>query len=873
MGLFGVRKKAAKRGANDFKKGSENSAILAGMTTTTESGLHKAYIPDFLYKPPFGYPRKDNVSLLRELAKNPYIYSVVKTLCDEAASTDYDIVPKENVIMTPALDKKRMELLNFFDNPNSNKETFKQIVRMVVKDICELDSGVIVKAFNEFQELVEIYARDGGSFLLNPDIYGYLGNRTDYIKPMELMYLQPTSPDIQASMNSYSLAYKETAAYFQYGAVAMALPVPFGKKEVIYMKQNPQSNNIYGLSPLQILADIITTLVYGSAYNLDFYMNNNMPEGIISAIGMKTEHLRAFQERLQSQVRVKDEKTGFWRKIGFKVPASNVEVKFTPLQLDPKVMQIIEQQDWFSRLLWACFGITADEMGFCYSEDTRVLTDTGFKYYWEVKETDKIATIIEEDNSIEYIEPESINIFNVENRKFHHYKNACVDVLVSDDHRMYYRTQKNSNYKMARSKDIPVNTVKFLQGGLKWIGKDIKHIEIPKYEYNNNKDKSREQQIKFSIDDFCEFMGYYLSEGSVLNKMNENHQYSIKISQTKERGVKTMGPIMDKLGFRKEQDCWKINNKSLAIYLYQFGKSGDKYIPSQLKNLPVNRLKILLNALLEGDGRVEDTGHIRYSTNSIQLAYDVYELMLKTGYKASINVREFENKNWNTNYIISGNMTQTEPRVIINKQRKEVLYSGVMWCPSVYNRPFITERNGKTGIHYNTESSNKAVSQTQSAVYKRKAVRPILGLLKSYFDKELITEFGDDLNHYLEFRWDDYDMEEDVKKHTLLEQEIRMGVKTPEMVADELGIDIVKLEESQSKQAEKNQELMGNEEESDSNNDDDKKETKPNPLDIKSDISESELEEELVKSLKAKTKEIMTAIKRLDKSELDKIQL
>ena len=368
----------------DFFKGKNvdmNEGDGQEMILNEGAGTHKAYIPEFLYKPPFGYPRKDNPVLMRELSKNPYIYSVVKTLCDEAANTPYDVVVKKDVDMTPALEKKREDILAFFDTPNSNKESFKQILRMIVKDICEVDAGVVVKAYNEIGEFKEIYARDGGSFLMNPDIYGYLGNRAEYIKPMAINWnMTPTSADWQATMNSYSLAYKEVAAYFQYGVTGMALPVPFGKREIIYIKQNPQSNNIYGISPIQILADIITTLVYGSAYNLDFYMNNNMPEGIIQLIGMKKEHLKGFQQRMQKQIKVKDPKTGFWRKIGFKIPAVNVEAKFTPFQLDPKVMQIIEQQDWFSRLVWACFGITADEMGFTDKSNKAVSAAQGAVY-------------------------------------------------------------------------------------------------------------------------------------------------------------------------------------------------------------------------------------------------------------------------------------------------------------------------------------------------------------------------------------------------------------------------------------------------------------------------------------------------------------
>jgi len=294
---------------------------IGDVSVTPSRGIHKAYIPEFLYKPPFGYPRKENLPLIRQLAKNPYIFSVIKTLADEAASTDWDINYKEGVDPTPAMDKVREKMLDFFDNPNNNKESFQHILRAVIRDISELDSGIIVKTFNRKGELVELYARDGASFLKNPDMFGYIGNRAEFVMPDTSYYsVSPESPDMQATINNYSLKYKEVAAYFQYGTTAYALPVPFGRREIIYIMQNPLSDSVYGRSPIQILADIITTLVYGANYNLDFYMNNNMPEGIISLMGANKDQITAFRERFDAQFREKDPITGFMRKIGFKFP-------------------------------------------------------------------------------------------------------------------------------------------------------------------------------------------------------------------------------------------------------------------------------------------------------------------------------------------------------------------------------------------------------------------------------------------------------------------------------------------------------------------------------------------------------------------------
>ena len=498
-----------------------------------DDSIFKAYIPGYLYKPPFGYPRKENLPLIRNLALNPYIFSVVKTLQDEAASTEYDIVYKEGVEPTPAMDIIIEEIKNFFDNPNQNRESWGQIRRKLVRDICEVDSAVINKIYNRAGAMTQIFAYDGASFLKNPDIHGYMGDRVDFVFPDMTIY-GGDKPSKDQIVN-YSQNFKEEAAYFQYGFTGNALPVPFGKREIVYIMQNPRTDSIYGQSPIAILADIITSLVYGANYNLDFYMNNNMPEGALEILGANKDQVRRTREMLSNRVTAIDQLFGRKRKIAFKIPVVNQPIKFVPFNLDPKIMQILEQQSWFTKLVWACFGVTADEMGF-------------------------------------------------------------------------------------------------------------------------------------------------------------------------------------------------------------------------------------------------------------------------------------------------------------------------------------------------TEDSNKAVSQVQHSVYKRKAVRPILNLLKYHIDKEIIPEWGEEAFKNLEYRWDDYDMDEDLKKHNLLQQELNMGIKTPEMVAEELGIDFTDVKIYNEEQEAKEMELMDkSQQDNPLDKKEDKKENPKKKAHNKKDIENTDLEKKLTKRIETRGKKLIKALEQIDKGDLKNI--
>jgi len=340
--------------------------------------IFKAYIPEFLYKPPYGYPRKTNLPYIKLLAKTPYVFSIIKTLCDEASAVDWNIQVKDEY-QDDGVDyqQKIKEIRKFFNNPNGNDESLGFILRALITGILEIDAGVIVKVFNRKGELSQIYARDGATFLKNPDQFGSIENRDDFVAPINpnLMYSDNvTKPNYQNAdqlRNLYDTAISPRAAYFQYGWTAGSMPVPFGKREIVYIISNPRPDSIYGRAVIEVLESMILTLVYGSKYNLGFYANNNMPEGAITLTGADRTQISNFRANFENQFKETDE-FGVKRKSFFKFPISSQEVKFTPFQIMSKDLEIISQQEWFFKVLMASFGVTPEEMGFTENSNRAV---------------------------------------------------------------------------------------------------------------------------------------------------------------------------------------------------------------------------------------------------------------------------------------------------------------------------------------------------------------------------------------------------------------------------------------------------------------------------------------------------------------------
>lgn len=349
----------------------EGKAQAVSAIGLSEEGVIKTLSPDYLWKPPYGIPRYDDVVLERQLCRTAYIASIVWTLAQEVGTTDFEIRVKKQFMKDgkPVRDfsKDQERITEFFDNPNGNEESMGQLLQKVVTDILEIESGVLVKVFNQKGEMVQLMAVDGGTILKNPDEHGYFGNRDEFIPftsvqydPKERRYKQVQLFNGGKDLDAFNV--KDRAAYFQFGNY-IGFPIPFGRREIVYMSRNARTDLSYALPAAAILGDVLYTLIYGSAYNNAFYTNNNMPDGILEMVGSLEPQMKSFKEQFETKFIVKD---GFGNKIKkfFKIHITNTPTKFTPFMIDPATMQVLQQQEWFIKLVWACFGIPGEEMGF-----------------------------------------------------------------------------------------------------------------------------------------------------------------------------------------------------------------------------------------------------------------------------------------------------------------------------------------------------------------------------------------------------------------------------------------------------------------------------------------------------------------------------
>ena len=365
---------------------------------------------------------------------------------------------------------------------------------------------------------------------------------------------------------------------------------------------------------------------------------------------------------------------------------------------DPRLIASIKRTlpKWLSERLHIVFDPFGPEIGYCYDENTEVLTDKGWKFFKDLTPKDKVLTLNTRKNQAEYVLPTQILAFKYSGEMIRIKNTRNFDLLITPNHRLIlWDRETRENVFEKEAKEFP--THHWIRRDIPWKGIEPEFFVLPAYR-NTWTVKHKQGWIipreyysppkKIPIEIWLKFFGFWLSEG-----WTTKNGY-VGIAQNPGPVAQEIQETLDKLGFKYRIDktpygClqFKIKNRQLWSYLRRFGKARDKYIPRYLLMLSPRLLSILKEALFKGDGH--KCQNWRFFTASKRLADDVQELILKCGKNAVIKYRKDR-----------GIYEVYENSYTFFRTRREVYsienYNG--WIYDVYvppNHIILVRRNGK----------------------------------------------------------------------------------------------------------------------------------------------------------------------------------
>lgn len=334
----------------------------------------------------------------------------------------------------------------------------------------------------------------------------------------------------------------------------------------------------------------------------------------------------------------------------------------------------------------------------CYSDDSYVLTDFGWKLFKDVKPNYRILSLNPENRNVEWVRiRKMMNWFS--NEQMIRFYNRSIDCLITKEHEMIYLSKNKGEIKRCNADEYRKGKGGFYRG-CEYDAEDVEYIEL--------------SGVKLDFDLYCEFMGYWLSDGSTIRSSQ-----IVIAQQDGDKNKENIIRCIEKLGFEAHTNFSRVEFyfKPLCEYLKVFGTSSKKYVPSEIKQASKRQIRIFLNAYNSCDGTkkkphsfINDRGRLfvpmndelRYFTTSEQMSADLGELILKVGHRPSYNVdksagkkQKFKNGIYTINYDCY-RITECRATTCTVFSKEYVDYTGYVYDLELErNHIMYIRRNGK----------------------------------------------------------------------------------------------------------------------------------------------------------------------------------
>ena len=702
--------------------------------------------------------------ILRELVDSCVIFRMVlTTVLDRLCYQKWQIRPiqkpsesEKDYKKRTAADTRLDSLTAFFRSPDG-VHPFSLWLRMILEDIVVIDAGAVWKERDLTGKVANLRPIDGATLNVLVTDQGF--------KP------PPDSPAHQQVL--YGIPW--------YNATA---------RDITYVVWNPRTWRRYGNSSAQQFLTYLALALRRQEFQLAEYTAGNIPEALcFLPSDLPIDRVKEVQDWFDTVLAgdlSNRRRLRFLPGYGKSSDSSKPNVIFSKEALlkDPL-------DDYLFQASCYCLGTTPQAMlrmmnRACHSAETETLTENGWKRFDKIYFGEKIATVSPENNSLEYHAPDKLFVYPFEG-KLKRFKTQNVEVQVTPEHKMWLKENGSREYRKCRADAVP-STFEFQASAYNCGGEDRGTFHVPEVEKLHDSDHGGHT---LSMDDWLEFLGYYLSEGGLSHAKNH---FLLTLSQVNAEKAAKIEDCLRRTGFSWNRYPpqpggivrWNVYGKPLCTYLMQNvgGYCFDKRIPREFMSLCPRQLRILFDAYMLGDGSWDKRPNRKCGyaqTCSKNLSDDVQELAFKLGYSASVRNWGEKRSNRRPTYrvLISNRLSHHVSNSQNKKSVSDFEYRGPVYCFDVKNHLFVTRLNGKIAIHGNTAQQSAESAEEEGLLPKMQGVKdfldPIIQVDMGYAD--------------LEFAWVEKRETDALKQAQVDEIYVNIGVRTRNQVRENLGDD------------------------------------------------------------------------------------
>lgn len=371
----------------------------------------------------------------------------------------------------------------------------------------------------------------------------------------------------------------------------------------------------------------------------------------------------------------------------------------------------------------------------CLSDDTEVLTDSGFKLITDLEEQDKVAVWDSETEDIEFEVPKS-RVFYRHKGQMVRIKNSYVDQLVTPNHRVYMKEWDRqtidgkrvghwSQWRWKHASDIGKRNIKLPLSGI--------HKPV-----DNNLNSKKIN--------YARLLGYIWTEGHFTKENNSISIYQSSVNPVTVQNIRNTLYNISKFYDIKISEITRERTYKDRDYIeYRFYISGNitKNIRKDLPNKKLNydlifrmseyEKRAFYHTAMEGDGSYTNQFYQKDCMEEFQVLCHLIGKRGKPGKNIDLSIADV-----------------TDCTVNPYKHVHTENYDGNVWCLRVSTGAFVIRRNGKISITGNSQGfpHPTKLKEYEGYYYNRNALKgalePICVFQKRYEGtmKENILETG-----------------------------------------------------------------------------------------------------------------------------------
>lgn len=345
----------------------------------------------------------------------------------------------------------------------------------------------------------------------------------------------------------------------------------------------------------------------------------------------------------------------------------------------------------------------------CYDYQTEILTNRGWVFFKDLTSSDLVAQVDTDGLDMSFVQPTDIIRYRYRGPMVQ-YKTANVDLLVTPDHRMVFKSKEHfdggdkslwADWGVKSTDKLPKHF--YIPQAVRWERSDIASVELG--------------GVSISGDDYARFMGVWVAEGCTTSTLYTDCLWTgrkdalrrkVIISQDKGAFADEIKVLVERLpyhfkvsgqGSKRPRHLHFLSpDRKLWEDLRVYGKSGDKFVPSIIKSMSVRQILLFLEWYGKGDGHrtVRNANSINYVSKSRRLIDDVQELLLRVGRTGGIGKRP-------NAYRITSRSSKRDGEQkwygqVSPKHKRSVPYDNEVFCVSVPTGAIVVRRNGKPAV-------------------------------------------------------------------------------------------------------------------------------------------------------------------------------